>query len=298
VPTPSSEPLVLSLASPVVAPLGESRHPVDIVLAITETQQALFVDLPWSDVERVLRDAVVAGGARAVREALGVGFVELASEAETTTPSGSVREATIADVTVEPAPAVDGVSDGLLVVPFVSVRAGEDGRAVDREWLRELPDPVASVQWDAWIEIADADAAAQGLATGNRVRLETIDGGRSLEAGVFVSPTVRPGTVSVPLGFGHRGRGPSRYAAASRASNAFDLIGEERVEGVGSPALAAVRVHLMRIDGPPVPIYGRGLRQAEEIPRGWGAHQPERRSQREPSPPASTPASASENAPE
>jgi hypothetical protein len=57
----------------------------------------------------------------------------------------------------------------------------------------------------------------------------------------------------------------------------LDLIGEERVEGVGAPAVGSVVVRLERIEGPPVAVYGRGLRQAEEIPRGWRAQEVKRR---------------------
>jgi hypothetical protein len=52
------------------------------------------------------------------------------------------------------------------------------------------------------------------------------------------------------------------------------VAGDVLVDDSAVPALGAVRVRLERIGNAtaPLPIFGRGLRDHEEIPRGWAPH--------------------------
>jgi hypothetical protein len=166
--------------------------------------------------------------------------------------------------TGEAAPAASAASpDELTLLVFESVKYG-DGRGANKAWLQELPDTLTTVMWSGWAEIAASDAQRLGIATGDRVELQTAAG--SIEAPAIVRPEARPGTVALPLGTGHRDYG--RYARG-RGANPLDLIGAEDVEGTTAPALNGQRVRLRRTGTAKVAIYGRGLRQAEHIPTGW-----------------------------
>ena len=120
--------------------------------------------------------------------------------------------------------------------------------------------------------MATADADRLGIRTGDIVRLTGT--AAEIELPAIVLPTVRPGSVGVPVGGGHADYG--RYARG-RGINVNALLDpDRRVAGGGAFARGDLRVRLERLRRPrraerPV-IYGRGLRQAEEIPVGWAPH--------------------------
>jgi anaerobic selenocysteine-containing dehydrogenase/Fe-S-cluster-containing dehydrogenase component len=94
-----------------------------------------------------------------------------------------------------------------------------DGRSANRPWMQELPDPIAQVVWDTWVEMNPKDAERLGVRTGDRVRVRSTHG--EIEAGAYVYPGIQPGAVAIPLGQGHTAFG--RYATAAGA-NAFALV--------------------------------------------------------------------------
>lgn len=170
-----------------------------------------------------------------------------------------------------PAPAAPAGVESFTLIPFESLKLG-DGRGANRPWLQELPDPLSTVMWGSWAEVAPADADRLGVRTGDIVRLTGTAAEIDLPA--IVLPTVRPGCVGVPTGGGHADYG--RYARG-RGANVNALLSTDRqVAGAEAFARNGVRVRVERLRRPrrserPV-IYGRGLRQAEEIPVGWASH--------------------------
>jgi molybdopterin-containing oxidoreductase family iron-sulfur binding subunit len=72
-----------------------------------------------------------------------------------------------------------------------------DGRC-DLPWLREVPDALSSVSWTAWAELAPRTAERLGVASGDRVAIETAAGRTTLPA--YVYPGLREDAVAVPLG--------------------------------------------------------------------------------------------------
>ena len=105
----------------------------------------------------------------------------------------------------------------LLVCPSPALH---DGRGANKPWLQELPDPVSKITWHAWVEVHPETAAHWGVVNGDVVLLTSPHG--AVRAPVWVTPGIRPDTVAVPAGQGHKAYG--RYAR-DRSFNAFELLG-------------------------------------------------------------------------
>ncbi len=177
----------------------------------------------------------------------------------------------VPDPAALPAPTSPAGVESFTLIPFESLKLA-DGRGANRPWLQELPDPLSTVMWGSWAEMATADADRLGIDTGDIVRLTGTAAEIDLPA--IVLPTVRPGCVGVPVGGGHEDYG--RYARG-RGANVNALMSPDRqVAGAGAFARGDLRVRVERLRRPPRSerpvIYGRGLRQAEEIPVGWAPH--------------------------
>lgn len=269
-PYPSVGVPVAGLATPVVEPVVDSRHPGDLLLALARTQgEPAASRFPWRSytelVETRLREkmARLPGGG----DGDFWGFYQRGQKRGGIWGEGALPSAVPAGPSGR-APAYsparfegDGGEFPFHLVPFESNRLA-DGRGANRPWLQELPDPLSTVMWNSWVEIAPIDAARVGARTGDRIRIESATG--SIEVGAVVSPAVRPGLVCIPLGGGHVDFG--RYARG-RGANPLDLVGGMPVDGSGAPAWAATRVRMTRISGGRLPMFGPGLREAESIPR-------------------------------
>ena len=281
---------VLSLAKPAVKPIGKSRHPGDVVLALA-TALGHQDDLPWESFEAMVEQAVTAaaaslpGGAAGDAaqvwtdalerggvwsDAIPVAASVLASSGTAAKPGKPVLPAPIvaeASVSAESDDAAaatpsGAAGDSLTLLLFESPKYG-DGRGANKAWLQELPDTLTTVMWNGWAELATRDAERLGIATGDQIELTSEAG--SIEVPAVVRPEARPGTIALPLGPGHRDYG--RYARG-RGSNPLDLIGADSVEGTTSPLLSG-QVRVVRTGKAKLALYGRGLRQAEHIPTGW-----------------------------
>ena len=287
----------LLIASPTVAPRGEARHPGDVALALAAAAGSA---LPWPGfqeaVEASLSDAFTATradaeGAGALPASLITGALNARQFVRRTTDAGGLvgtaemRRAPAPPAQVDedgvpaglpdpasmPAPAAPAGVESFTLIPFESVKLG-DGRGANRPWLQELPDPLSTVMWGSWAEVATEDADRLGIHTGDIVRLTGTAAEIDLPA--IVLPTVRPGCLGVPVGGGHADYG--RYARGRGVNVNALLTADRQVAGVGAFARGGVRVRVERLRRPrrserPV-IYGRGLRQAEEIPVGWAPH--------------------------
>ena len=287
----------LLIASPTVAPRGEARHPGDVALALAAAAGSA---LPWPGfqeaVEASLSDAFTATradaeGAGALPASLTTGALNARQFVRRTTDAGGLvgtaemRRAPVRPARVDgegapaglpdpasmAAPAAPAGVESFTLIPFESVKLG-DGRGANRPWLQELPDPLSTVMWGSWAEVATEDADRLGIHTGDIVRLTGT--AAEVELPAIVLPTVRPGCLGVPVGGGHADYG--RYARGRGVNVNALLTADRQVAGVGAFARGGVRVRVERLRRPrrserPV-IYGRGLRQAEEIPVGWAPH--------------------------
>jgi anaerobic selenocysteine-containing dehydrogenase len=268
---------VLSVVAPVVEPMGDGRHPADILLQVTaglgEPTASRF---PWADFEALVEariGAELAGlpgsaGSTAAQymnaaRARGGIFGGGAPSAAPPGPAG-------------PAPALTaGTFLGteteyeFVLLPFESLKVG-DGRGANRPWLQEHPDPMSTVMWNGWLEIAPADAERLGIHDGDQVAVQSPAG--SVEVHAVIDPAVRPGVVSMPMGHGHEAYG--RYAEA-RGANVMALVGAASVEGTSAPAWASTRVRLTRIGEGRLVRFGRSYEDRgahEVIPVGWAPH--------------------------
>ncbi|HET9949284.1 MAG TPA: molybdopterin dinucleotide binding domain-containing protein, partial [Longimicrobiales bacterium] len=166
----------------------------------------------------------------------------------------------------------------LQLLPFESV-AGGDGRGLNRPWLQEHPDPLSTVMWNSWVELAPATAAELGVHDGDRVRIESASA--AVEALAVIDPAVRPEVVCMPAGHGHRDYG--RYASG-RGANVAHVVGAALVDGTGAPAWAATRVRITRLGEGTLVRFGRSYesRGADEmIPVGWAPQDTSRPASRE-----------------
>ena len=254
----------LTLSAPVLPPRYDTRHPGDVLLALVAAQGSapphegfdayLMARLrgPLGEPE----DDAALG--RAFRRSLG-SRVELPA-----------REVPV-DAPDEPlaVPSERPAAGAFELLLFDSVKH-PGGRGVNRPWLQELPDPLSTVMWQSWVQMAESDAQELGVRAGDWVSLSTAAG--AVSAPVMPLPTVRPGVVEMPRGYGAR---PGRFAGG-RGANALELL--PAVEGGegdhGARVVAAVPVEVARDTGSrqKVAIYGRGLRQSEHLPRGWAPH--------------------------
>ena len=254
----------VGLSAPVLPPLWDSRHPGDILLALGaaggETLFESYDDYLVDLLAPALGDDAAARK-REFRRALG-GQIELDVASAVSGPSGDASRGQ-GGIRVSSLPSV---TESLQLAVFSSVKHRE-GRGLNRPWLQELPDPMSTVMWQGWVQISDSDAQALGVETGDWLRVHA--SGRSIELPAVVLPFVRPGVVEVPRAYGVA---EGRFASG-RGGNVLDLIEDERVGSRGAVHLSAqVTLERLPADRPPVAIYGRGLRQSEHLPRGWGSH--------------------------
>lgn len=107
-------------------------------------------------------------------------------------------------------PRLDGKQEGfqLMVYPTIQFL---DGRAANRTWLQELPDPVTQITWGSWVELNTEDASRLGIQMGGLLRIRS-PRGRTLELAAYPTDGVAPGTLAIPMGQGHKAMG--RYAAS------------------------------------------------------------------------------------
>ena len=288
---------VWSVGAPAVRPLHDTLHPTDVALTLGRELATRPDAAPWSldggpklldqTVDALLEEVpqVDSDGAGLRRRAvIGRGFVDLGEVAATASVPRRERTAALADRSgVEEQDLLDPSTEGqfeaaphgegsagpagrFVVLPFESVALG-DGSAANRPWLQQLPEPVSTVMWGSWAEVAPGDLGGLGAVTGDWLELEGPAGKIQLPA--VENPTVRPGTVSVPLGYGRASGG--RWAE-NRGADVRDL-GELRVPGTGRRSTVGVEVSIRRIDRPEGSTFaqfGRGLRQHEDLPHRRG----------------------------
>lgn len=268
---------VLGLANAVVQPMGDGRHPADIMLDIARgLGGGVAAQLPWSSFEALVRERIGAELARLPGSAGQQASAYIAAALERGGIFGEGEPAAAPPGPGGPAPDFaeaefegDASEFEFHLLPFESLKLGS-GRGANRPWLQEHPDPLSTVMWNAWVELAPADAARLGIHDGDRVALRSPVG--SVEALALIDPAVRPGVVGMPMGHGHVDYG--RYARG-RGANVLALVGRARVVGTSASAWAATRVRLERLGEGRLVRFGRAYRDRgahEAIPVGWAPH--------------------------
>ncbi|MBI4608663.1 MAG: molybdopterin-dependent oxidoreductase [Candidatus Rokubacteria bacterium] len=162
-------------------------------------------------------------------------------------------------------PKLKGDGQGFVLLAYPSVRF-YDGRGANKPWLQEAPDTMTQVSWDSWVEVPAQTAGALGIRQGDVVTLTSPHG--SIELPAYVSESLHPGTVAVPIGQGHTaygryatdgiqfpsanpvavfaGGGSETEAARPRGANPIVLLGAEPEAASGGLPWLSVRVTLAK----------------------------------------------------
>ncbi|MBI3455878.1 MAG: 4Fe-4S dicluster domain-containing protein [Candidatus Rokubacteria bacterium] len=131
-----------------------------------------------------------------------------------------------------------GPADGLALMVVPSSRH-YDGRSANKPWLLEAPDPMTQLVYESWVEVPAEAARRLAITTGDVVRVVSPHGRAEVPA--YVSETLHPGTVAIPLGLGHTEYG--RFARAVGVSPLGLLPGDVDAAS-GGPNWLSVRVTL------------------------------------------------------
>ncbi len=84
-----------------------------------------------------------------------------------------------------------------------------DGHSANHPFLQEMPDPVTMVTWDGWVEINPDTAKAMHIEKGDILVIRA--GNRAIQAPAFPYAGIPPGSLAMPVGYGH-GAMSGRYA--------------------------------------------------------------------------------------
>jgi formate dehydrogenase len=259
---------------PVVAPRGESRQEWEIIDAIGE--RLGIVPLPGGIVRRLgrrltkpltptrLADLLLRTGPAGDRFGLRRGGLSLGRLRER--PHGEVLADHVTTGVLKRRVRHDGgrirldpEEIGAELTRLVASAEGDDGFGLRLIGLRELR------SHNSWMHNAPllmrggrthaarvnpADAAAAGLADGDRARLVSRSG--AIEAPVLVTDEVGEGTVALPHGWGHRGGWQVANAAGGVNVNRLASADAADLEPLAGMAfLNGIRIRLERADAAP-----------------------------------------------
>ncbi|MEM6701929.1 MAG: molybdopterin dinucleotide binding domain-containing protein [Acidobacteriota bacterium] len=248
----------LLLAKAVLPARYDTQSPASVLLALAAAGGAPVAE----SYEEVLAEVLApllgeeqsSAALRTLRRSFGKSLV-LAPTEPTEEPEG------LNSRTPLPVPAALEPADGAVLLSFASPKHHE-GRGLNRTWLQELPDPLSTVLWQGWVQLSPQDAHAWHVEDGDWVEL--VRGEVTLSLPAAVLPSVRPGVVEVPRGYGAT---VGRFAEGRGADVALLL------DDAGPLGTVPIEVH-RAVEQKPVAFYGRGLGQNEHLPRGWGAQDP------------------------
>ncbi|HUV76857.1 MAG TPA: molybdopterin dinucleotide binding domain-containing protein [Desulfobacterales bacterium] len=112
-----------------------------------------------------------------------------------------------------------------------------DGRGANRPWLCEVPDPLTQVAWQTPVLMHPQTMKTKGLAQEDIVEIQSETG--RLNAPVYETEGVHPGSLVMAIGQGHRNYG--RYAA-HMGTNPLVLLPPETEPVSGGPLCATTTV--------------------------------------------------------
>ena len=154
--------------------------------------------------------------------------------------------------------------DELVLFPYISVKSF-DGRAANRPWLQELPDPITKIVWDAWAEIHPDTAKRFSVAQGDMLTVRNEFG--EVNLAVYVTSHVHPDIVAIPIGQGHTSYG--RFASQVGGGNVLDLVVPKVAAGADALPLmgAPVKVRRGRGQAKTVILQGSDSQGKRELAR-------------------------------
>ncbi len=264
----------LSLQQPAMDPVfAETRATADVLIQLAKRDPSAASRYPYNDYRGWLAGRF-PGGATAFATAL-AGGIASGSVAARTAPASAPAS--------RPAPTLQPPRENeFSLVTYPSPVLG-DGRGANKPWLQELPDPVTKVCWSSWVELHPETAVRLGIERGDVLEVRTAAG--SVRAPAYVYLGIRPDTIAMPLGQGHRSPsktdwydwgedgiqwGYGRYAR-SIGVNALDVIAPT-TDAAGGLVLTATATIRKTGDHVTIPStegsarqHGRGVAQAVAV---------------------------------
>jgi len=233
---------VTGLMQPVMMPIRDARPFGDVMLALGRAALGATEEgkgpLPWASVEAYVKTAWQPLVKDQWHAALQQGG------AWRDTPTAEAAAPKLGAVPVAPAK-LEGDANGLTLLPYPSFRFF-DGRSAASAWLQEVPDTITQAAWDAWIEVPAEVARRQGIQNGDVLKVSSPHG--SLEAPAYVSPTLHPQAVAMPIGHRYAPyhvRNGRYVTATSTATNPVALL-PGAPEAGGGASYVSVRVTLAK----------------------------------------------------
>jgi anaerobic selenocysteine-containing dehydrogenase len=259
-PEPAPRAGVLSIAQPAVRPMYESRDRADVLLGIAADWGGkvpqLLPDPDYREyLKRTLRQTGSTGNAGF--EEFWSGLVQQGVWTGQNTESAPPNMNLAAVIGSGKLPSQESTDYPFYLVPFETTGLGT-GREANLPWLQELPDPMSSVVWGAWLEINPRSAAGLGVGENEWVWVESRHGRIRIPA--LLNAAARPDTVSMPFGQGHASCG--RYASG-RGASPWSVVSPAQVQDTGEPAWADTRVRIRRT-GEKAPIVRIGNDRVSE----------------------------------
>jgi anaerobic selenocysteine-containing dehydrogenase/Fe-S-cluster-containing dehydrogenase component len=231
---------VVGFLQPTMSPIRDSRPMGDTLLRIGRA--ALGVEegkgpIPWPTFEQYVKGAWAPLVKGDLEGALGRGgvFADAAPAA-----------VTVKVAAADAAPAqLDGDASGLTLLAYPSLRF-YDGRSAVSSWLHEAPDTMTQAVWDAWVEISTETAKKLGVVQGDMVSVKSTQG--TLELPAYISPTLHPSAVAIPMGHRYAPYQRPRYVAADpRSLNPMDILPAVADPASGGLAFMSAKVTLTKL---------------------------------------------------
>ena len=257
---------VSSLLQPVMGPVFDTRHLGDILLSTGKRlNEQVFPEPEFYQAVRSTWAGRAGNGKGATlpesdwQEGLRKGGAWQESPGETSRPVVFPGRFSFS----RPDPAQYRIETGRF--SFISYPTVQffDGRAANRPFLQEMPDPVTMITWAGWVEINPETAQKLNIAKGDLLLVRSDSG--TLQAAAYPYPGILPGTLAMPLGHGHTAFG--RYAR-NETGNPVQLS-----SGALDPAgglLLTIRSVVVQKEGRSLPIAntdGSGYQHGRNLAR-------------------------------
>jgi anaerobic selenocysteine-containing dehydrogenase/Fe-S-cluster-containing dehydrogenase component len=231
---------LLGLLQPTMSPIRDSRPMGDTLLRVGRTvlgTEAGKGPLPWGSFEQYLK---------AVWEPLAKGDLEGALHRGGLFADVAAVSVTAKVAAVEASAAkLEGDAGGFTLLTYPSLRF-YDGRSAVSSWLQESPDTMTQAVWDAWVEVPAETARKLGIVQGDMLAIKSPQG--SLELPAYVSPTLHPAAVAIPMGHRYAPYQRPRYVAADpRSLNPMTVLPAAADATSGALAFMSVKVTIAKL---------------------------------------------------
>ncbi|HSB10652.1 MAG TPA: molybdopterin-dependent oxidoreductase [Blastocatellia bacterium] len=225
---PTSGGMVVSVTQPVIELQCNTRQTADVLLALArDLGGEAAAALPYESAEEIVKKGAADFAAHwgqpdaetAWSELAERGFAAAVEEFRANTYATKDQLNTTLLSGLQLKAALEEDPDYPLTALIYEQLWQGDGSFANLPALQELPDPMTSAMWGAWVEINPQTAQSLGLKDGDLVDVQTRTGAVRLPALLY--PGIRPNVVAIPFGQGHLAYG--RYAN-QRGANPASLF--------------------------------------------------------------------------